>query len=452
MSQDFIDGVTDAKFLQTDMETAYSHTSPMNQLHNGRVSTCRSLAVTLVPALSEGTFPSFPVHQPSYVERELPDSSITSFSASLAALQSTCKLPSNFTSSDLHIYNESQSPNGKISSGPYATGQFDHDTQLPPTYPSFKSNSSSLRMILPNVSERIRWSQEPLQGVFDCSQTVYFSNQQNVNPVGKQIQDSVTMNPDTQLADRNECYSSGGSVQLLGSAESMLKNSMPITIQFLQAVDARSLTPENYSYCQVRSSVPPFNYDEVSIDNLPSSNATPTKLRMRWTPELHEQFVEAVNMLGGSESRKLHLLFFVPAEATPKAIQKVLKVKGLTIYHVKSHLQKYRAVQHRPESSDAGASAKRSSLMDEAPFPQLKGLKNVEGLRTQIGLQKQLYEQLEVQRKLQLQVEEHSKYLEMIIAKQSESLKKLGALPGCQDRSQTVLSNNKACEEQDAMH
>ncbi|KAL3848670.1 hypothetical protein ACJIZ3_010552 [Penstemon smallii] len=55
------------------------------------------------------------------------------------------------------------------------------------------------------------------------------------------------------------------------------------------------------------------------------------KSRLRWTPELHEQFVRAVNDLGG------------PYRATPKTILNLMGGgQGIALYQVKSHLQKFR--------------------------------------------------------------------------------------------------------------
>ncbi|OEL18490.1 Protein PHOSPHATE STARVATION RESPONSE 1, partial [Dichanthelium oligosanthes] len=422
------------------MGTACSHTSTMDRLYNGRAPPCLSSATAVVPALSEVSCPRFPEQRSSYGERELPFSSVTSFGTSMAAhdAMSTCILASNFTSGH-HANNES--PNVKLCSGPYVTEPSDPDTQLPSIHSSVLGNPRPLMMDFSEVSEQICSNEEQLLGLFDSPTSVDFSNPRNVTAFGQQVQDTITIDPNTCIALQNEWFSSGSSMQLP-------KNT----------VDARSAAPKSYSYCHTQRSVPnPFNCDELCTDNLPSSKTAP-KSRMRWTPELHEHFVDAVNKL----------------EATPKAVQKVMKVKGLTIYHVKSHLQKYRTVQHRPESSDGQSvclcvSGRRSNQADEVSVPQLnevlfniqlrfvvlsyrRGTGNVEGLMAQISIQKQLHEQLEIQRKLQLQVEEHSKYLEMIIAKQNESLKRLGALPSFQDRSRRVLDDSKACERMVSTH
>lgn len=140
-----------------------------------------------------------------------------------------------------------------------------------------------------------------------------------------------------------------------------------------------------------------------------SAGGSQGKPRMRWTPELHERFVEAVSQLGGGE------------KATPKGVLKLMKVDGLTIYHVKSHLQKYRTARYRPDSFE-GTSEKKCDPLDELSSLDLKtGIELTEALRLQMEVQKRLHEQLEIQRKLQLRIEEQGKQLQIMFEKQCKS-------------------------------
>ncbi|KAM2556400.1 hypothetical protein TB2_013633 [Malus domestica] len=55
--------------------------------------------------------------------------------------------------------------------------------------------------------------------------------------------------------------------------------------------------------------------------------STDAKPWLKWTPELHQRFVEAVNQLGGAD------------KATPKSLMRMMGIHGLTLYHLKSHRQ-----------------------------------------------------------------------------------------------------------------
>ncbi|KAG9128701.1 hypothetical protein Leryth_025151 [Lithospermum erythrorhizon] len=55
--------------------------------------------------------------------------------------------------------------------------------------------------------------------------------------------------------------------------------------------------------------------------------------RLRWTPDLHRCFLHAIERLGGQD------------KATPKLVLQLMDVRGLTISHVKSHLQMYRSMK-----------------------------------------------------------------------------------------------------------
>ncbi|CAN1132263.1 Myb-related protein 2 [Linum perenne] len=163
--------------------------------------------------------------------------------------------------------------------------------------------------------------------------------------------------------------------------------------------------------------------------------STDAKPRLKWTPDLHERFVEAVNQLGGAD------------KATPKTVMKLMGIPGLTLYHLKSHLQKFRlsknlhgqansgsnkmgvvpvAVERAPETTQTHTTPNNSNIAQQTN----KSLHIGEALQMQIEVQRRLHEQLEVQRHLQLRIEAQGKYLQSVLEKAQDTLgnQNLGAV------------------------
>ncbi|KAH8952451.1 hypothetical protein BDL97_09G085900 [Sphagnum fallax] len=150
---------------------------------------------------------------------------------------------------------------------------------------------------------------------------------------------------------------------------------------------------------------------DASGMNSSSSSADP-KPRLRWTPQLHERFVDAVTQLGGAD------------KATPKSVMRVMGIKGLTLYHLKSHLQKFRLGKKlhsdltnvhdtKKDGLSHGSSdmqvTNTSSASDSVDPHQLNnpqdGIQITESILLQMEVQHHLQQQLEVQRSLQLRIE-----------------------------------------------
>ncbi|XP_077212881.1 myb family transcription factor PHL8-like isoform X2 [Tasmannia lanceolata] len=151
------------------------------------------------------------------------------------------------------------------------------------------------------------------------------------------------------------------------------------------------------------------------------------KPRLKWTPELHQRFVDAVSQLGGAE------------KATPKAVMSLMGVSGLTLYHLKSHLQKYRLGKNQQSKTCTDNKDEEECIVTNYRHDQTKGahfngentgealtqannLQIDKALLIQMEVQKKLHEQIEVQRHLQLRIEAQGKYLQSVLKKAQETL------------------------------
>ncbi|XP_048436022.1 myb family transcription factor PHL11-like [Pyrus x bretschneideri] len=129
-------------------------------------------------------------------------------------------------------------------------------------------------------------------------------------------------------------------------------------------------------------------------------------------------------------------------EATPKSVLSLLTLmglKGLTSYHLKSHLQKYRLRQHARKQNSIEEQTRKNNGDSYVHFSNLHstssgitssgGAKTEQGtiplseaLKCQIEVQNRLQEQLVVQKKLQMRIEAQEKYLQAILEKAQKGL------------------------------
>ncbi|KAG8650092.1 myb family transcription factor PHL5 isoform X2 [Manihot esculenta] len=169
-----------------------------------------------------------------------------------------------------------------------------------------------------------------------------------------------------------------------------------------QLFSSQFTKPINYNFkpAAKQPKHPCYGIVSANSKSVTSGPAGTCKTRIRWTKDLHKRFVECVDILGG------------PVKATPKLILKLMGVEGLTIFHVKSHLQKYRISRYIPKSTEGKTNR---NLTNTIALDPKAGMQIAETLRMQIDVQKRLQEQLEIQRNLQSRIEEQGRQLRKML-------------------------------------
>ncbi|XP_022156788.1 myb family transcription factor PHL8-like [Momordica charantia] len=159
--------------------------------------------------------------------------------------------------------------------------------------------------------------------------------------------------------------------------------------------------------------------------------STDAKPRLKWTPELHKRFVEAVNQLGGAD------------KATPKGLMRAMGITGLTLYHLKSHLQKYRLGKGQQCETNSRLKLEEMQRKEEhlnrgnRDGSQIENKNEKEMMKIWEGLEMQI----EVQRHLQVRIEAQGKYLQTVLRKAQETIAGYGCCSEALAEAQEELSH-----------
>ncbi|THU44829.1 hypothetical protein C4D60_Mb02t11480 [Musa balbisiana] len=363
----------------------------MEQLGDARSSGVMSSSLPVRPNTSGEKFPKIPDSQLVLMDREIRSNPLPSdyspFVSDGGNVGPLFSSPSGL-SSDLHF--SSSLPHERHTNGtPFANHLLNAGVSLSSTYSSNTGIFQVPNNNLPKDPTAVTWCPDTVQGTGNSK-----------------INDSLIV-VSNDLSKQNEWWSDIMNVDW----KDLLNDTTIAESQSKVVYPAAQSSPDiSMHQLQTHQSVPCHAGEVCSITSpMSATTSTATKPRMRWTPELHELFIDAVNQLGGGE------------KATPKGVLNIMKVEGLTICHVKSHLQKYRTARDIPDSSE-GMSEKRITQSEELPSLNLKtGIDFTEALKLQIEVQKRLHEQLEIQRSMQLRIEEQAKRLQIMIEKQRKS-------------------------------
>ncbi|KAJ6854752.1 hypothetical protein NC651_039646 [Populus alba x Populus x berolinensis] len=373
----------------------------VNQLGNFSVSELMSSSFLVLPSTVEEKhaklIDSFQVSSVREMIRNPASQQASPLSSGNGSVGHLVSSTSRFTN-DMSV--SAVSPQGKQShNSPFISQSLRDGGNFPPTHYSLSEGQSTAFINHSDDNKDLSWPIDPLQEFINFVENVPVQNGQVESTAGVIASEDHAKRTDWQeWADQ------------LISVDDELEPNWSAILNDVNMKDSKQKmsSPNNSVQQSLIHQHQTAHSGEVCALTNPLLAAPPTKSRMRWTPELHEAFVEAVNQLGGSE------------RATPKGVLKQMNVEGLTIYHVKSHLQKYRTARYKPESSE-GTSDKKLSPVEEMRSLDLKTSMEIsEALRLQMEVQKQLHEQLEIQRNLQLRIEEQGRYLQEMFEKQKK--------------------------------
>lgn len=383
--------------------------SSSNQLNNIGMSGALPSSLSVHPTPLEETYPRFSDSQPAFVEKD-PQTRTFNHSNHISSSGAVGHMFSSSPGYSTDLHHSSLSPHEKHSRNAHFISQsMSNVASVPLPYSSNNGPLPSTTSTHYSNGSSASWHADSLPSFLEFSVNASIDN--------NQVESSACNIMATEEFPKRNDWQEWAD-QLISDDDTLTSNWNDLLADNIQDLDPKAVDPISKSSSQFSAGHQSQGHQQLpalSGENhgcvAPSSsaNSAPAKPRMRWTPELHEAFVEAVTQLGGSE------------RATPKGVLKLMKVEGLTIYHVKSHLQKYRTARYRPESSEGAADKKLSPIEDIASLDLKTGIEITEALRLQMEVQKRLHEQLEIQRNLQLRIEEQGRYLQMMFEKQCKS-------------------------------